>query len=80
MNIVEKLGLKLLHKTDPENAHNLAIKALKYGMILHFHKKAISNHAYLGSMKITVQSIDLVLIMKAWKSLQIVYQSAQLKV
>ena len=33
MNIVEKLGLKLLHKTDPENAHNLAIKALKYGMI-----------------------------------------------
>jgi len=32
MNIVEKLGLKLLHKTDPENAHNLAIKALKYGM------------------------------------------------
>ena len=32
MNIVEKLWLKLLHKTDPENAHNLAIKALKYGM------------------------------------------------
>jgi len=32
MKIVEKLGLKLLYKTDPENAHHLAIKALKYGL------------------------------------------------
>jgi len=32
MKIVEKLGLQLLYKTDPENAHHLAIKALKYGL------------------------------------------------
>lgn len=33
MNLIEKLGLKALHKIDPETAHGLAIKALKMGLV-----------------------------------------------
>ena len=32
MKIIEKIGLKILYKTDPERAHHLAIKALKFGL------------------------------------------------
>lgn len=31
MNLMEKLGMPLLHKVDPETAHGLAIKALQLG-------------------------------------------------
>lgn len=32
MNIVEKIGLKALHRFDPERAHGLSIKALRAGL------------------------------------------------
>ncbi|MFY0620827.1 MAG: quinone-dependent dihydroorotate dehydrogenase [Pelagimonas sp.] len=32
MNLLEKAGLTLLHKVDPETAHGLAIKALQMGL------------------------------------------------
>lgn len=32
MNLLEKTGLALLHKVDPETAHGLAIKALQMGL------------------------------------------------
>ncbi|TMV09657.1 quinone-dependent dihydroorotate dehydrogenase [Ruegeria sediminis] len=32
MKAIEKLGLSLLHKVDPETAHGLSIKALKLGL------------------------------------------------
>ena len=28
MKLIEKVGLRLLHRTDPERAHDLAIRAL----------------------------------------------------
>lgn len=33
MKLVEKLGLKALHKLDPEQAHGLSIKALQNGLV-----------------------------------------------
>lgn len=33
MNLLEKIGLAALHKTDPERAHGLSIKALKAGLV-----------------------------------------------
>jgi len=33
MKLIEKLGLKALHKFDPETAHGLSIKALKMGLV-----------------------------------------------
>jgi len=32
MSFIETLGLKALYNFDPETAHGLAIKALKYGL------------------------------------------------
>ena len=33
MNLSEKVALRLLSNLDPEKAHNLAIRALKFGFI-----------------------------------------------
>lgn len=33
MNIVERLGLGLLHRVDPERAHGLSITALRFGLV-----------------------------------------------
>jgi len=33
MNVLEKVGLALLHRVDPERAHGLSIKALKMGLV-----------------------------------------------
>lgn len=33
MNLIEQLGLKTLHRFDPETAHGLSIKALKSGIV-----------------------------------------------
>lgn len=33
MNIIEKFGLAVLHKLDPEHAHDLSIRALKLGLV-----------------------------------------------
>ena len=32
MSILEKVGLKLLHRCDPERAHSLSIQALRLGL------------------------------------------------
>jgi len=33
MNLPERLGLPLLHRIDPETAHNLALRALRAGLM-----------------------------------------------
>lgn len=33
MNFVERLGLSLLHRVDPERAHGLSITALRFGLV-----------------------------------------------
>ncbi len=33
MKLVERLGLSVLHKLDPERAHRMALKAMKIGMV-----------------------------------------------
>lgn len=33
MKLIERLGLSLLHKVDPERAHHLALKAIKIGLV-----------------------------------------------
>ena len=35
MKLIERAGLALLHKTDPENAHKLAINAVRLGLTPH---------------------------------------------
>ena len=32
MNMIEKAGLALMHRLDPETAHGLALKALRTGL------------------------------------------------